>query len=43
MGARAGEVYRLTGITQRNPLAAVAELSLVWVLAYIDAAYKPTV
>jgi hypothetical protein len=41
MGARAGDVYRETGISQRNPLVAVAELSRAWVLAYVDAAYRP--
>ena len=40
MGARAGETYRTTGIPQRNPVAAVPDLSAAWVLAYVQAAYR---
>jgi hypothetical protein len=43
IGARAGDTYRQTGITQPNPFTAYTGLSRASTRPYVDAAYKPTI
>jgi hypothetical protein len=40
IGTRAGDTYRETGVTQRDPFKSLPDLSRAWVLAYVDTAYK---
>jgi hypothetical protein len=44
LGKSAGEAYKATGVSRRNPFAKVdddrAPLRDAWTRAYVDAAYK---